>query len=240
MALTLTVLGCAGSFPGPAGACSGYLVRDAHTTVWLDAGSGTMTNLQRHIGLADVDAVVLSHEHPDHWRDIEGFHIACKYYLGREGVPIYAPATVRQHAYQETEPHLIWHTVADGDRVEIGTMTFTFSRTQHPPETLACRIDAAGRSIAYSADTGPAWSFAPFGTGIDLVLCEATLNEPDEGSPIHLTAQQAGTLAREVGAGRLVLTHFWPDTDRERALADAAVAFGGPVDVAVDNLEFTI
>jgi len=74
--MKLTVLGCSGSYPGPGGAASGYLVEADGTRIWLDAGSGTLANLQRHIGLDAVDAVVLSHEHPDHWADIEGFHIA--------------------------------------------------------------------------------------------------------------------------------------------------------------------
>src|SRR5581483_215884 len=76
VAFVLTVLGCSGSYPGPAQACSGYLLRCQGTVIWLDAGSGTLANLQRHVGLAEVDAVVLTHEHPDHWSDIEGYAVA--------------------------------------------------------------------------------------------------------------------------------------------------------------------
>lgn len=240
MALTLTVLGCAGSFPGKGAACSGYLLRDGTTTVWLDAGSGTMANLQRHVELGDVDAIVLSHEHPDHWRDVEGYHIACKYYLERSGVPVYAPKPVRGLAYWDTAPTLVWHTVADGDSVDIGTMRFTFSRTQHPVETLACRVDAGGRTFAYSADTGPGWTFAPFGRGIDTVLCEATMPDISEPSALHLNAAQAGELALQAGATRLVLTHFWPGVDLARAVADAGAIFGGSVLAAVENMEIEI
>jgi ribonuclease BN (tRNA processing enzyme) len=70
----ITVLGCSGSYPGKGGACSGYLVDDGTTRLWIDAGSGTLANLQHHVDMADVDALVLSHEHPDHWSDLEGFH----------------------------------------------------------------------------------------------------------------------------------------------------------------------
>ncbi|HMC51941.1 MAG TPA: MBL fold metallo-hydrolase, partial [Acidimicrobiales bacterium] len=83
MALTLTVLGCDGSYPGPGGACSGYLVRGGGVRLWLDAGSGTMANLQRHVGLDEIDAVVLSHEHPDHWTDLEAYYVACAYGIER-------------------------------------------------------------------------------------------------------------------------------------------------------------
>lgn len=77
--MSLTVLGCCGSYPGPGQACSGYLVRAIGTSVWVDAGTGTLANLQRHVRLQEVDAIVLSHEHPDHWMDLTGAYVAAKY-----------------------------------------------------------------------------------------------------------------------------------------------------------------
>ena len=117
MGLSLTVLGCCGSYPGPGGACSGYLVRGAGTTIWLDAGSGTLANLQRHVGLTDIDAVVLSHGHPDHWSDVEGLRVALTYVIGRQGLPVFAPAGVRRLLSEDPAPALDWHEVADGGRL---------------------------------------------------------------------------------------------------------------------------
>lgn len=232
MALELTVLGCSGSYPGPASACSGYLVRGAGTTVWLDAGSGTLANLQRHVGLADVDAIVITHEHPDHWGDIEGYRVACAYGLHRTGVPLFAPAGLDGRLSGEALPTFDWRVVTNGDEVVLGAMTLRFSRTDHPPETLAVRIDGDGRSFAYSADTGPGWSFAELGQGIDLALCEATYLERDKHAPIHLSAAEAGTMARDAGVARLLLTHLWPTVDPAESLAEASAAYGGPVDLA--------
>src|SRR5207302_5737560 len=102
--LTVTVLGCCGSYPGPDAACSGYLVDDGATRIWLDAGSGSMANLQHHIALTDVDAVVLSHEHPDHWTDLEGFQVAARWRLERTDVPVYAPEGLRRRTYDPDMP----------------------------------------------------------------------------------------------------------------------------------------
>lgn len=241
MGLSVTVLGCSGSYPGPGGACSGYLLDDGSTRIWVDAGSGTMANLQRHIGFDQLHAVVLSHEHPDHWSDLEGWRIVWQYRLERtRGFPVYAPAGLKAHTYEPESPALAWHDVTSGDKVTVGTMEFTFSRTDHGPETLAMRVDAGGRSLGYSADTGPAWSLEALGRGLDLALCEATMTTEEEGTLQHLSARQAGATARAAGAGRLVLTHLWSTHDPEQSRRDGSAAFGAPVEIATVGARYEV
>ncbi len=233
MGLSLTVLGCSGTYAAPGGACSGYLVGDGQTRVWVDAGPGTLANLQRHVGFDAVDALVLTHEHPDHWTDLEGFFNVCRFVAARQGVPVFAPPGLRERTYQPTDSVFSWQEVGDGDRVEVGSLALSFSRTDHPPPTMAVRVDGGGRSLGYSADTGPSWSFEALGPGLDLALCEATVPEHLEGTMQHLSAGQAGASAKAAVAGRLLLTHLWPTLDPERARREGEGAFGGPVDVAV-------
>jgi ribonuclease BN (tRNA processing enzyme) len=232
--MRLTVLGCHGSYPGRGGACSGYLVRGGGTTIWLDAGSGSLANLQRHVGLADVDAVVLTHEHPDHWTDVEGYAVACQYGLERTGVPVYGPAGVRA-AVGERAPTFSWRTVEDGASVDIGGLRCTFSRTDHGPETLAVRVDGDGRSLGYSADSGPGWSLEALGPGLDLALCEATFLRDREGTVLHMSGRQAGDTARAARAARLMITHIWPTIPPALVADEASDAFGRRVEVATLN-----
>ena len=114
--VSVTVLGCCGSYPGAGGACSGYLVDDGTTRLWLDAGSGTLANLQRHCALDDVDALVLSHEHPDHWADVEGWVIALRHLTAPRGIPCSRRPGCGSATYHPSEPYLAWNVVADGDR----------------------------------------------------------------------------------------------------------------------------
>jgi ribonuclease BN (tRNA processing enzyme) len=235
MALTLTVLGCDGSYASAGGACSGYLVRSAATTLWLDAGPGTLANLQRHIDLDELDGVVLSHAHPDHWVDVLPFHNVARYIKPRRGLPVWSPARVRELAGEvngSLGPAFAWEAISSRDTVTVGDLTLTFSRTDHPGETLAVRVDGDGGSLGYSADTGPGWSLSELGAGLDLALCEATLRPEDERKVQHLSARQAAASARAAAVGHLVLTHLQPGLDVESSRADATAVFPGPVSVA--------
>lgn len=236
MSLSLTVLGCSGSYAGPGGACSGYLVEGAGVSIWLDAGPGTLANLQRHVDLDTLDAVVLTHSHPDHWVDVLPYHNAVRYIRRRTGVRVMSPERVLRLTDEvngEVGPAFDWTVLASGDRAEVGGLALRFSRTDHGPETLAVRIDGpGGASIAYTADTGPGWALSSLGPGAALALCEASLAPADEGRAQHLTARQAGATARDAGSERLVLTHLVPGVDPDESRAEAETSFGGPVEVA--------
>lgn len=235
-ALTLTVLGCDGSHPGPGGEGSGYLVRDwsSSTAVWLDAGPGTFAHLLEFTDAAALDAVVLSHSHDDHWSDIQSFITAARWTMAfdRDPVPVYAPPGVRERV-PGWEFVLDWHEVDDGAEVVIGGLTARFSRTHHPVHTLAVSLSGAAGTLGYSADSGPQWPLHRLGHDLDLVLCEATYTEAfEEDDPIHMSGTQAGRAAREAAARRLVVTHRWATIPEAAVVAEAASAFGGRVDAA--------
>jgi ribonuclease BN (tRNA processing enzyme) len=160
---TVTVLGCDGSYPGPGGAASGYLVQGGATRLWLDAGPGTFAALQRVVDPAAVDAIVLSHEHPDHWTDLESFAVwhrqsapsrpAGRPSAHRQAVPIYAPPGLRRRSYFADDPLLGWQEIGPSHVVTVGQLTCRFVATDHGPPTLAVRVDssAAGHALPSSA-----------------------------------------------------------------------------------------
>lgn len=241
-AFTLTVLGCDGSWPGPGGAGSGYLVRICDTAVVLDAGPGTFATLQQVIDPAEVDAVVISHHHHDHWTDLFAMDAHARFGAPprRAPLPVYAPARVAELAGSDSTSMLEWREITHGARAGIGEASCAFHRTDHAEETLAVRIDGAGRALGYSADSGPDWSVHELGSGLDLLLCEATYTAEHEGTAGHLSARQAGAAARDAGARRLVLTHRWPTVDAAAVAEEAEAAFGGPVEHAMIGREFEL
>ena len=239
--MELTVLGCSGSYGAPAGgACSGYLVRTAGAAIWLDCGNGTLANLQRHAAVDDVTALVITHWHPDHCADIYGLHVLLKYGLGRQGLPVYAPEGLEGRLGTLVDGDwggvFAWNAVADGDAATVNDAGLRFSRTAHPPPTLAVELSAGGKRRVYTADTGPDWSPEAFGgDGPDLVLSEATFHRDNEGSGVHLSARQAGEAARAARARRLMLTHLWPGLDPTASVVEGSEAFGREVLLAAPH-----
>ncbi len=238
---SLTVLGCDGSWAGPGGAGSGYLVRLGTTAIVLDLGPGTFAHLQRFGSPEQVDALVLTHRHADHWSDLASLAAWLVFAADTSRMlRVLAPAGLAEYTRLADSAALRWETVADGQQVEVGECALTFSRTDHPVETLAVRIDGADRSLGYSADSGPGWSLASLGPPLDLAVVEATFTQDREGTAGHLSGRHAGALARVAGARRLVLTHRWPTIDAAAVAAEARATFGADVEQAEILKEFTL
>ena len=243
--MELTVLGVCGSYGAPAGqACSGYLLRVGGAAIWLDCGNGTFPNLQRHLAVEDLSAVVITHQHPDHCVDLYGLHVMLAYGLGRQGMPVYGPLGLERHlgtlVNGDWGGTFAWNGLADGDAVTIGGAALRFSRTDHPPPTLAVEVTAGGRRLVYTADTGPGWSVDAFAPQADLVLSEATFQRDGEGKPGHLSARQAGEAARAAGARHLVLTHLWPGLDPAASAVEGSEAFGQEATLAAPHQRLRI
>ena len=247
MSLTVTVLGCSGSYAAPDNPCTGYLVRSDSAAVLLDCGPGTLGPLQEAIDLAEVSAIVATHCHPDHWLELPVIRNVFIWFVPRSDVPVYGTAETRAMDRAitvmrsgRTDP-LAWTVIDPSSEVTIGDQRWSFALTDHPVETLAVRVDSGGRSFAFSSDTGPGWDFRSLGEGIHLAMCDAShsRDHEEEGIP-HMSARQAARAAAVAGAGRLVLTHLAPGCDPDAQLAEASEVFDGEVDVARPGLVLTV
>jgi ribonuclease BN (tRNA processing enzyme) len=245
--MKLTVIGCAGSFPAPDTPCSAYLVEAGGYRLLLDFGTGALGELQKHVDPHLLDAIVVTHLHPDHFFDTCGYAVMRRYSPGAqpEPIPLYGPQGVADRivaAYggQGELCHPSLRDVYDFRELqpgtfELGPLTLTVDRVAHPIETFGVRVEHAGSSLAYSSDTGPCEALESLAAHCDVLLAEASYHEGRENpKDVHLTGKEAGEFATKAGAGRLLLTHLvesWGS--RHDTLAEARAAYTGPVEVVV-------
>ncbi|EIF00162.1 metal-dependent hydrolase, beta-lactamase superfamily III [Saccharomonospora glauca K62] len=244
----LTILGCCGSFPGPDAAASGYLVEAEGFRLGVDLGNGTLARLQTVCDPFELDALVLSHLHPDHCADFSALTVFRRYHPNppydprRNRLPVYAPHEAPTRLANAYAPHeaerrdtdlsdvFEFHPLSREVRT-IGPFTVTPVPVVHPTEAFGIRLTRGGTTLAYTGDTGPCAALDELADGADALLCEASWTHgPDRPADLHLSGTQAGELAERAKVGKLLLTHVPPWSDGEAILAEAEAAFSGPTE----------
>ena len=241
--MKLTVIGCYGAYPEEDGATSGYLIEAAGTKILVDCGSGVLSRLQTVLPLSALDAVVISHYHPDHDADLGCLHHAAMIdiKLKRRSAPLAAwgpggEERLRYGAFCAGNSYL------PEMRFEVGAVRIEARENVHEIPSYALRFSAGGKSIVYSGDTGDYKELADFARGADLFLCEASFYAAQAALArnMHLTSAQAGETAQRAGARRLVLTHFPHFGEIKQLRAEAGEHYLGDLRLAARGMQITI
>jgi ribonuclease BN (tRNA processing enzyme) len=248
--MKLTVLGGSAAGPNPGQGCSGYLVESGAARVVIDLGPGTFPELRRHVDYREIDGVVVSHCHLDHFLDVLTLRYALAYnpIPARRRIPVWLPpdgadlldrlAAVISGAPEGGEFLSVFDVrqYEPDTSLRIGDLEFRFHPTMHYVPCWAMRVsNGVERDLFYTADTGPAADLASAAAGSHIVVAEgaATADSPEPyASRGHMTPAEAGALAREAGATSLVLSHLWTENDPFRSVREASSEFGGPVELA--------
>ncbi len=249
MSLHLTVVGCSGSFAGPDSPASCYLLQtesDGRTwSLLLDLGSGALGALQRHTDPLALDAVVLSHLHPDHCLDLTGLHVMRSHHpthRPEQPLPVHGPEGTAERigrAHGVTGPAPVsdvfaFRTVRDRQDFTVGPFRLVPFAVRHPVEAYGYRLEAGGVTLAYTGDTDSCPALGPLMADADLVLADSAFVEGrDRASGIHLSGRRAAQAAVAAGGvQRLMLTHLPAWNDPAVCRAQAAEVWPGEVEVA--------
>jgi ribonuclease BN (tRNA processing enzyme) len=210
-----------------------------------------LAQLQRFVGILDVDALWLSHLHVDHCADLLAMYFALRFsnLQPERKIPAFGPRrwTDRFEMFLKgISPHQVdeafeIHELGGELRGEVGdTQLYAFA-VEHGVPSYALRVETDGAAFTYSADTGPCDGVVAAAQGADLLLCEAGWAARPEGTPPwHMTPAEAGTVAREAGVKRLLLTHLGADVVPEAAVDSAKGAFGGSVEIATAGQTYRV
>ena len=259
------MLGKSPSWQDAGGACSGYLIETDETTVLLDCGNGVFGKLRERVDYTEVDAVIISHLHADHFLDLVPYSYALIYAPRQQPVPVHTwegtddparPRLIAPPGASETFRRVVGAWGNDdliesafrieeyerGDRVEVGDICASFHPVPHFVETFAVRIGAEGSGeIVYSADTRPGDEIVEAARDADLLLIEGTLPRPERtGIRGHLTPEEAGEHAKQAGAKRVVITHISDELGEDWAREEGERGFGGPVEIAHEGAVYEV
>ncbi len=245
----VVVLGGCGAWPEPGRACSGFFLEHDGFRVVLDLGYGTLPRLLSLLGsttAVGLDAVIVTHDHPDHVVDLHGL-LRARLYDGRKEprIALYSPEAVLERITEledsdraTAELVFSWRPLPAG-AYEVGPFRLESWALPHYVPNAGVRLSTPGHAVAYTGDTGPDPALAELGRDADLYIVDATdrwqqagIPPGAPGPPMNLTAREAGEAAAAAGADRLMLTHFWPGNDRHRSRAAAAAVFPGEVLIA--------
>ena len=253
--MRITVLGKSPSWQDADGACSGYLVEAEGYRLLIDCGNGVFSKLRRFVDYIDVDAVVISHLHADHFLDLVPFAYALTYapHAHPARPALHAPPGARDCFRRVVgawgredliEGAFELREYDPGEVLHAGPLTVRFQPVPHFVATNALDVMSAangGKRLTYGADSSPSDELCTFARDTDLLLIEATLPRPERDGPRgHMTAAEAGEHGRRAGARRLVLTHLSDELDAAWAEAEAERTYGGTVEIAREGAVYEL
>jgi ribonuclease BN (tRNA processing enzyme) len=249
--MRLVVLGSAGTHVARDRACSSYLVEADGYRLLMDCGNGSLSRLQRRCDVADVDAVLITHLHVDHFADVYSLYYALRYHRdGPRSVPVYAPRGAHDFIAQllgsdptgKLSDTCHFQAAHAGEELRLGPFRVALFAAAHPVETLAPRVMHPDGVIAYSADSGPSHEIVSCAREADLFLCDSSWLERHRPFPpdLHMTGWEAGQTAAQAGVAHLLVTHVFPSNDPTEVASEAASLFAGEVSVATDLQEFSL
>jgi ribonuclease BN (tRNA processing enzyme) len=238
--MRLTVLGGCGAWPAAGQACSGYLLEHEGFALLIDPGYAIVPRLLEITTAVRIDAVLVSHGHPDHCADLHPLLRART--LRDEPAPpldVHALPDAVTKVLALDRPGMLddayaLHVFDAGEALSIGPFDVQTWPLPHFVPNVGTRLSTGGHALAYTGDTGPSPAIAEMASGADVFLAEATFPDavPAASADALSSAAQAGANATLAQVGRLVLTHLQPGSDPSIAYAAAGSAFSGAIEVA--------
>ena len=242
--MRLTVFGSCGAWPAAGQACSGFLVEHDGFRLLLDLGYAVVPRLLAQFDAGLLDAVFISHGHPDHCADLNPLLRARV--LGGDALPplpVYAPPGALDAVLALDRPGMlddgyVLHELSIGSGLDIGPFHARTRLLPHSRPNAGVRLTVAGQVLAYTGDTGPSLEVVDLAREADLLLAEASYVDqvPEDLADTLSSARQQGRQAAAADARRLLLTHLMPGTDPAAAQAAAQQGYRGEAGLATAGL----
>lgn len=216
--------------------CPGFLIEYKDVKILLDCGNGITRLLHFPTDLKNLH-VIITHYHKDHFGDIGALQYASYVYhnlgLLKDKIKIFLPKNDfgfnRKSIVANKETYSRYIDINDGSRFTVGDLEIIFEdNNSHSIESYMIKLKIQEFVIVYTSDVGTTNfnKMIEFCKNADLIICESSfLKKHNSQSLTHMTAYDAGVLASCSCTKRLLLTHFWPEEDRQLYLKEAKQSF---------------
>ena len=225
--MKLTVLGFMGGYPTKGVGTSAYLLESENFHLLIDVGSNAILALEKHLDPKRLDAVILTHYHPDHIADMGVLQHVFQLKEPNKILPIYGHVESESHTLRGSSfTKAVDYT--GNEPITIGPFQIDFLKTIHPVPCYALKIRevATGKELVFTADSGYLADFVSFSTDATVLLADTNLFQGQEGHQAHMTSFEVGTIAKQAGVQKLILTHLPPSGEWAKLLAEAQTAAG--------------
>ncbi len=222
--------------------------------VMLDAGSGSLEKLSRcgH-SFTEISAVFLTHFHVDHTSELPLLLFANNYapnekrdkpldIIGPPGLDLFMKRMTELYRWIEPKTYEIRLSEGLSLSGKLGEdLSYRTCQALHGDgNAISVRIDSPWGSITYSGDTGYHPGLVELAKETDLLIIEASFSSEEDAADGHLTPELAARVAKEAGAGKVVLTHLYPETSRRDPKSTCSKLLEVPVYVAHDFMRLTL
>ncbi|MDX9872826.1 MAG: MBL fold metallo-hydrolase [Clostridia bacterium] len=248
--MKLRVLGAHAPYAPHGGACNGYLLETGGMRIMLDCGNGSFAQLQQYCDFRLLDALIITHYHPDHFHDYHCIRHAIAGSIRDKSrfkpLAVIAPAEGAPYTEMcEWDGVFAMWPLAEylQQPRPLGEVGLFFLENIHTVKSYGCSFTQENTKIVYTSDTSWHAGLVDFAYEADLLVCEASVLNKDKQQAVekgHLTAGEAGYLASSARVKQLVLTHLWPQTDPRLLLKEARENFDGEITLAGSGLSFLV
>ncbi len=234
--MKLTVLGARGAYPNKDEGCSGYLIQKNEYNILIDCGSGVVSTLQNYIGLRDLNEVIISHYHADHYSDISvlqhGIMIDCKVNKKNKNLSIYGHQNDKVFTDLSYKNYTTGKAYQENSQLKLGPFIVSFLKTKHSIPCYAIQIICNNKKIIYTADTAYFDKLVTFSKNADLLISECSLYPGVEGQQMgHMNSTDAANLAKNANVKMLLLSHLPNYGDNKELFKDASKSYTGKINM---------
>lgn len=248
--MKLTILGSGTCVPSLLRNAPGYYLEAEGLQILVDCGGGTLLQLEKAgRSYKDIDAVFITHTHPDHFADLMPLVqalLATPNFKRTKELFVFGPKEFIEY-YKTAIDSVLGKltafsviTVEVQDQFNFGPFSVVAAKTIHSPDSIAYRFEYNDKAIVFTGDADYDQGLISLAQDADLLIADCSFADSMKVKG-HLSARECGLVAEKAGVRKLVLSHIYPSDSPENCrVSESREEFRGDIVLAEDLMEINL